>query len=69
MIQGTETTRIAPWLDASLPVEGRVRTLLERMTLDERIAQLGSVWSFEIADGEAVSPELAQARIGGGIGG
>jgi beta-glucosidase len=58
----------APWLDASLPVETRVRALIERMTLDERIAQLGSVWSFEIADGETVSAGLAQVHIAEGIG-
>src|SRR5690606_1838385 len=46
----------------------RVRSLMERMTLDERIAQLGSVWSFEIADGERVSPELASEHLAGGIG-
>jgi beta-glucosidase len=34
----------APYRDASLPVEKRVRDLLERMTLAEKIAQLTSVW-------------------------
>jgi beta-glucosidase len=65
----TPTTPAAPWLDPSLPVEARVRALMDRMTLDERIAQLGSVWSFEIADGEAVAPELAREHLAHGIGG
>lgn len=57
-----------PWLDRSQPVEVRVRALMGRMTLDERIAQLGSVWSFEIADGDRVSPSLAAEHLAAGIG-
>ncbi|PXY20993.1 beta-glucosidase family protein [Prauserella muralis] len=33
-----------PWRDASAPAERRARALLEAMTLDEKIAQLGSAW-------------------------
>jgi len=58
----------APWLDPTKPVEARVRDLMDRMTLDEKIAQLGSVWSFEIADGEAVADELARLHLADGIG-
>ncbi len=58
----------SPWLDPSLPVEARVRALMERMTLEERIAQLGSVWSFEIADGEAVATDRAREHLAHGIG-
>lgn len=58
----------SPWLDSSLPVHERVRALMEQMTLEERIAQLGSVWSFEIADGETVSAELARQHLAQGIG-
>lgn len=59
----------APWMDASLPVERRVRLLMDRMTLVEKVAQLGSVWSFEVADGERVAPELAAEHLAEGIGG
>jgi beta-glucosidase len=38
------------------------------MTIDEKIAQLGSVWSFEIAEGEAVAPDLAATHLVHGIG-
>ena len=38
------------------------------MTLEEKVAQLGSVWSFEIADGEAVADALARQHIAEGIG-
>ncbi len=58
-----------PWMDAAQPVETRVRALMGQMTLDERIAQLGSVWSFEVADGEGVDPELAREHLAHGIGG
>lgn len=57
-----------PWLDAAQPIEARVRALIERMSLDEKIAQLGSVWSFEIAEGEAVDEERAREHLGQGIG-
>jgi beta-xylosidase len=33
-----------PWQDASRPVEERVQALLAAMTLEEKLAQLGSVW-------------------------
>ena len=33
-----------PWADTSLPLAERVESLLGEMTLDEKLAQLGSVW-------------------------
>ena len=33
-----------PWTDPSLPTAQRVEALLSGMTLDEKVAQLGSVW-------------------------
>ena len=38
----------APYRDASLPIEERVDDLLARMTLEERLAQLGGVWSTSL---------------------
>ena len=35
---------VAPWQDTTLPVTERVDLLLERMTLEEKVAQLGSRW-------------------------
>ena len=46
--EGLMTTIDARYRDASLPVDARVADLLARMTLDEKLAQLGSVWSFEL---------------------
>ena len=54
------TTIEARYRDASLPIEQRVADLLARMTLAEKVAQLGSVWSFELFKSET---ELDQARI------
>jgi beta-glucosidase len=56
------------YLDASLPVSERVGDLLQRMTLAEKLAQLGSLWSFELLDGAVFSDELARARLAEGVG-
>jgi beta-glucosidase len=44
--------------DPALPVGERITDLMARMTLDEKLAQLGSAWVFQLADG----PELDRAR-------
>ena len=54
--------------DASLPIEERVRDLLERMTIEEKVAQLGSVWSFEIVGTGTLNPDRARELVGLGIG-
>ena len=38
------------------------------MTLEEKLAQLGSIWVFEILDGARVEPGKAHERLGAGIG-
>ena len=38
------------------------------MTLDEKIAQLGSYWVYELLDGTAFAPEKAQSLLQQGIG-
>ena len=42
--------------DASLSVGERVDDLLARMTREEKLAQLGSLWVFEILDGRDLDP-------------
>jgi beta-glucosidase len=54
--------------DASLPTAERVDDLLARMTPEEKLAQLGSLWVFEILDGAGVDPAKAAERLGAGIG-
>lgn len=54
--------------DKSQPIAKRIEDLLSRMTLDEKIAQLGSVWVYEILDNTNFSPEKASQKISHGIG-
>ena len=42
--------------DQGRPVAERVEDLLGRMTLEEKVAQLGSAWVFQLLDGESFSP-------------
>jgi beta-glucosidase len=57
-----------PYLDPALAIADRVDDLLGRMTLEEKLAQLGSIWVFEILDGAHIESGKAQARLGSGIG-
>jgi beta-glucosidase len=55
--------------DSSLPVNDRVADLLGRMTLDEKIAQLGSIWSFELFRSETqLDRDRMRERFPDGIG-
>ena len=58
----------APYLDAGLTIEARVEDLLARMTIEEKAAQLGSIWSFEAVRDGALDPDRARALLGLGIG-
>jgi beta-xylosidase len=62
------TTALAPYRDPALPVDGRVADLLARMTLEEKVAQLGSVWAFQIVGIGTLDLEHAAELIGRGIG-
>src|SRR4051812_27576633 len=54
--------------DATRPIPERVQDLLARMTLDEKIAQLGSAWVYELLNDGAFAPEKARALMMCGIG-
>jgi beta-xylosidase len=47
---------IEVWRDPAWPAAERVADLLSRMTLEEKIAQLGSVWMGASGDGDSVAP-------------
>jgi beta-glucosidase len=49
-------------------LERRVEELLARMTLDEKLAQIGCVWSTQLVDGEGFSAARARERMPHGIG-
>jgi beta-glucosidase len=56
------------YLDPGTAVEERVDDLLGRMTLEEKIGQLGSRWVFELADGTGAllpaAPDLLRDGLG-----
>ena len=54
--------------DPQLPVQERVEDLLERMTLDEKVAQLGSVWVFQLLEHNVLSPAKAHELLRSGLG-
>ena len=58
----------AVYRDASVPVPERVADLLQRMTLREKLAQLGSAWSFTLLQDNRFAPELAHSILANGIG-
>jgi beta-glucosidase len=54
--------------DETRSIDERVSYLLEQMTLEEKIAQLGSYWVYEILDGSRFAPDKAQQLLHQGIG-
>ena len=54
--------------DPSQPVEARVVDLRDRMTREEKVAQLGSFWAFEIVGRDGVDEVALRDRLGAGIG-
>lgn len=62
-------TEDAPlYKDARRPPAERVADLLGRMTLDEKLAQLGAAWSTSLLEGRSFSEAKARELIGRGIG-
>jgi beta-glucosidase len=65
-------TAVPIYKDPRQPVDARVSDLMSRMTLDEKVAQLETVWEskakLQTADGH-FSPELAAKNFPNGIGG
>lgn len=62
---------VDPWLDTSLPARERARLLTHALTLEEKVAQLGSVWLTDAADDFAPTLEAgprAAADVTDGLG-
>ncbi|HTF35603.1 MAG TPA: glycoside hydrolase family 3 N-terminal domain-containing protein [Myxococcota bacterium] len=57
-----------PYLDVSLSVEKRVEDLLSRMTVDEKLAQLGCVWSTQLLHEGRLKRSAASEKLIHGIG-
>lgn len=58
----------AVYRDPSASIESRLEDLLFRMTTEEKLEQLTSIWVYEIMDGDSFSPEKGDSKIGKGIG-
>ena len=58
----------ALYQNAAYPIPDRVKDLLSHMTLQEKVAQLGSAWVFELQEGQAFSEAKASSALGNGIG-
>ncbi|MDH5201489.1 MAG: beta-glucosidase, partial [Candidatus Bathyarchaeota archaeon] len=58
----------APFRDPHLPIGERVRDLLARMSLEEKIAQLGGAWSTALVDGERFSEGKGKEALRHGTG-
>ena len=52
----------SPWQDPERPVTERVADLLGRMTLEEKVAQLGSAWMGSSGEGDGVAPSEAPSE-------
>ena len=67
-----DVERLAPadtvYLDPTASVADRVDDLLSRMTQEEKIAQLGSIWAFEVVAGAELDEEAARSRLRAGVG-
>ena len=62
------TIKHARFMDHTLPVDQRVEDLLAQMTLDEKVAQLGSCWIYELLDGLTFSERKAATILQYGLG-
>jgi beta-glucosidase len=54
--------------DSTKSIDARVKNLISRMTLDEKLAQLGGIWGFDVLQDRRFSPEKAESLIKNGIG-
>ena len=63
------STEEAPYLDPAQPLETRVSDLLARMSLNEKLAQIGCVWSSSLLDERGgFSESRAREKLAHGIG-
>ena len=64
----TESAGGDAYRDVSRSTQERVEDLLARMTMPEKLAQLGCVWSVHLVEGEGFSPSRARELLTDGIG-
>jgi len=56
------------YFEVNQPIDKRVENLLSLMTLEEKIAQLGSAWVYEILEGKGFCSKKASILMKNGIG-
>src|SRR4051794_1841328 len=56
------------YLDSGAPIDERVDDLLARMTLDEKLAQLGSIWLTALVRGDRFDADFVASKLEHGIG-
>lgn len=59
---------VEPYRDPSAPTAARIEDLLVRMTLDEKLAQLGCIWITDLLTHGRFDPEVAEQKMPHGIG-
>ncbi len=65
-----DNTQAKPlYLDASRSIPVRLRDLLGRMTVEEKLSQLTSYWFHDLLNGDVLSNDRMQMLLGNGIGG
>ncbi len=64
----TDLRSTARYLDPSLATAERVEDLLQRMSLEEKLAQMGSIWVFSLLDGSRLDGAKADEYLAQGIG-
>jgi len=57
-----------PYRDASLPIAQRVEDLLGRMTVEEKLAQLGTIWITQLVSDDAFDEAKAREVLANGTG-
>ena len=57
------TENVQLYRDPGQPVAARVDDLLARMTLDQKLAQAGCVWSTQLIEDETVSEQKARELL------
>jgi beta-glucosidase len=67
-LQAETQAKLSAYQDPARPVAERVQNLLSQMTLAEKVAQLGSVWVYELLDDLSFSEAKAETLLGQGIG-
>src|SRR4051812_32768498 len=54
--------------DASRAIDDRIDDLVDRMTIEEKVAQLGGIWVTDLIDARGIAVDRARRLLADGIG-